>query len=992
MRRAGIESGLLGFCRKVARDALQFANPLRPSSGEKSPRTPNARRRSLNIESLEIRNYLSGAGIAAQVDPMWFQEVAGAASGHAGAASWTTEGITASTGPQTAASAGASGTYDWIVQFDTQYVGAMTNIAETAALLAGGGIQFQAICGLGIVGQVLIRSSGASLETVEHWLAADEEVDAFEQDALRQIEATPNDASLGQLWGMSKIDAYGGWNLTTGSSGNNGVIVAVIDTGVDYTHSDLAANIWTNPNAGRDGFAGDLRGYDFANNDGDPMDDNGHGTHVAGTIGAVGNNGAGVAGVNWAVSIMPLKFMTASGSGYLSDAIRAINYATMQRSQYGANVRVINASWGGGSYSSAMQTAITAAGNAGILFVAAAGNDGTNNDASPRYPSGYNSTNIVAVAATDQYDRLASFSCYGTTSVDLAAPGVSIYSTLPGNRYGGLSGTSMATPHAAGAAALAWALKPNATVAEVRGALLSGVDRLGGLSGKVASGGRLNVFHTLQLLQGNNAAAPAPIAIGAALQSFTVSANNVKAGTTVQLVAQGPAASANSYGVRYYRDSNNNGVFDVPDAYLGTAANSASGSANFAINTSGWSSGTHRFWAFTVDSQNRLGPTATTTLTVASANLQGSAPPALQSFTVSANNVAAGTTVELVAQVPAAPSNTYGVRYYRDTNNNGVFDVPDAYLGTAANSATGSAKYVINTAGWSSGAHRFWAFTVDSQNRLGPTATTTLTVASAAGQGAAPTAESISAGATLAGKLDAGVKEGWYRFQAVAGVSYTIRTSLVTLRDSVLHLYDGDGKTLLAANDDGDSGLASKIDWIAPKTGTYFFKVSAFDKSLTGDFRVSLAANGVGVQSNSVAVVQAAGLSMGISRPIGITVHPPAGATIVQSANLGIGAAAAGDARTAIRTIDAAATSLAERVFPAISPVSRRGAISAALDDRENGHADSLVERHPALRSMLGSMLPDAELENAEPVQSMRLRLDALDELFARLAGGNSGG
>jgi len=175
-------------------------------------------------------------------------------------------------------------------------------VAQTTSLLVGGGIEFQAVCGLGMAGQVLVRSSGASLDAVEGWLANDVHVVSFEQDAVRQFQMTSNDPQMSQLWGMTKINAQAAWNISTGSQR---VVVAEIDTGVDYTDADLAANIWTNPNAGADGFQGDIHGYDFANNDGNPMDDNGHGTHVAGTIGAVGNNGRGVAGVNWSVSIMP---------------------------------------------------------------------------------------------------------------------------------------------------------------------------------------------------------------------------------------------------------------------------------------------------------------------------------------------------------------------------------------------------------------------------------------------------------------------------------------------------------------------------------------------------------------------------------------------------------------------------------------------------------------------------------------------------------------
>ena len=284
--------------------------------------------------------------------------------------------------------------------------------------------------------------------------------------------------------------------------------MAVIDTGVDYTHPDLASNIWTNPGeiAGNgidddhNGFVDDVHGYDFVNNDGNPMDDNRHGTHVAGTIAAAGNNGLGVTGVNWSSSIMALKFLSSGGSGSTSDAIRAVNYATMMKTTYGVNVRLTSNSWGGGGYDQSLYNAIQSGGNAGILFVAAAGNSGTNNDASPFYPASYNLDSIIAVAATDDCDQLADFSCYGATSVDLAAPGVDIYSTVPGNAYASLSGTSMATPHVSGVVALACAVAPAASRAEVRQAVLGGADPLASLTGRVATGGRLNARKTLDLL------------------------------------------------------------------------------------------------------------------------------------------------------------------------------------------------------------------------------------------------------------------------------------------------------------------------------------------------------------------------------------------------------------------------------------------------------------------------------------------------------------
>ena len=278
-------------------------------------------------------------------------------------------------------------------------------------------------------------------------------------------------------------------------------MVAVIDSGVDYTDPDLAANIWTNPNAGQDGFSGDLHGYNFVDNTGNPMDDYGHGTFVAGEIGAVGNNGMGVAGVNWNVTIMPLKFLDANGDGYTSDAIRAINYAVMERTEYGVNVRVINASW-----CEQPKRPRPECGDPG-------GGQRRDPRSSPRRETRRATTtrrrsirpapglpNVVSVAASDSSDQLASFSDYGPNTVNLAAPGVDIYGTLPGGKYGYLSGTSMAAPLVSGAAALAWAADPNATVAQVRSALLQGVNQVPALAGKVSSGGCLNAYNTLKLL------------------------------------------------------------------------------------------------------------------------------------------------------------------------------------------------------------------------------------------------------------------------------------------------------------------------------------------------------------------------------------------------------------------------------------------------------------------------------------------------------------
>jgi len=328
-----------------------------------------------------------------------------------------------------------------------------------------------------------------------------------EPDYLLHAATVPNDSKYadGTLWGMNKIAMPAAWDVSTGGS----TVVAVIDTGVDYTHPDLAAEVGTDLNGldrrtnGIDddgnGFPDDYRGWDFANNDNDPMDDNSHGTHVSGTIAGVGNNGVGVVGVNWSARIMPVKFLDASGNGTTEAAIAALNYAVMM------GARVSNHSYGDSAFSQAHLDAITAAGNAGHLFVAGAGNGdflgrAINNDTTPFYPASYhpNPDNVLSVAATDSTDKFASFSNYGATSVDLAAPGVNIYSTVPGG-YGTKSGTSMATPHVTGAAALVWAADPSLTMAEVRGRLLAGTDSVQALnpSRPTVTNGRLNVARAM---------------------------------------------------------------------------------------------------------------------------------------------------------------------------------------------------------------------------------------------------------------------------------------------------------------------------------------------------------------------------------------------------------------------------------------------------------------------------------------------------------------
>lgn len=323
-------------------------------------------------------------------------------------------------------------------------------------------------------------------------------------------EKLPNDPMFNDQWALSNNGQTGGkakadvsalkaWLKTQGSEK---IVVAVLDTGVDYSHSDLSSNIWFRPDnvpQYKDdelGTFNDFYGFNGVDNQTDPMDDNGHGTHCAGIIGAEGDNNEGIAGINWKVQIMPLKFLGKGGFGTTKDAIEAINYA-IDRKRNGVNLRVISASWGSTQYSKALEDTIRAAGEEGILFVAAAGNDGTSNDKRPHYPSNYDLPNVISVAATDSNDALTSFSNYGVKTVHIAAPGREILSTWLNGQYREASGTSMATPYVSGVAALVLATEPNLSVEKLRERLLKSVDKCDDLKDKVESGGRLNAAKAL---------------------------------------------------------------------------------------------------------------------------------------------------------------------------------------------------------------------------------------------------------------------------------------------------------------------------------------------------------------------------------------------------------------------------------------------------------------------------------------------------------------
>lgn len=371
-------------------------------------------------------------------------------------------------------------------------------------------------------------------------------IEIFEPNYIIKINATaPNDSRYSELWGLNNtggsggtadvdIDAPEAWDLTRG---NSDVVVGVVDTGVLYTHPDLANNMWHNPgeipsnNIDDDGngYIDDYYGLNAINPTQAPLDDNGHGSHCSGTIAGTGNNGVGVIGVAHGVKIMALKFINSSGSGSTSDAITAINYA-IDMKKAGVNIRVLSNSWGGAGNSSALESAISQASSNGILFVAAAGNEHSNNDTTSSYPANYNLPNVISVAAVDRAGNLASFSNYGITKVHVAAPGVSILSTVLSNAYAVYNGTSMATPHVSGVAALLLSREPSLSVQTLKTRIISSAKPLSSLNGMVQSGGIVSAYRALSSTQ----TPPSPISsVSYKLKVLTTSNYDETLGTRI---------------------------------------------------------------------------------------------------------------------------------------------------------------------------------------------------------------------------------------------------------------------------------------------------------------------------------------------------------------------------------------------------------------------------------------------------------------------------
>ncbi|MGL6227269.1 MAG: S8 family serine peptidase [Thermoguttaceae bacterium] len=417
--------------------------------------------------------------------------------------------------------------YQWIVQLSQELLQSVHNVREASEYLAPFGLTVGS--GLGLEGLLLVQIIGCSFEQQNELLRSIDcfefwepngwvSVDSTQSEGVNQgggssesinregVKDVVNDPYAKDLWGLDTIDVETAWKTSTGK----GVVVAVLDTGIDLTHPDLINALWVNPGEivgnkvddDRNGYVDDVNGWNFFSNSNNVMDDQHHGTHVSGIIAATMNNHEGGVGVAPDAKIMTCKVMSPDGAGGAvgsdADIITAINYVTMMKTSKGVNVSVINASFGGPDSYPAYRNALQSAGNAGIVFVAAAGNYSSNNDTKPFYPAYYSTqlSNVISVAATDSSGHLADFSNYGVKSVDLAAPGNNILSTYPvssGNKYMYMSGTSMATPMVAGAVALLFSIHPNWTPEQMKQELFKTVEVLPSLSDKVRTGGILNV-------------------------------------------------------------------------------------------------------------------------------------------------------------------------------------------------------------------------------------------------------------------------------------------------------------------------------------------------------------------------------------------------------------------------------------------------------------------------------------------------------------------
>ncbi len=413
-----------------------------------------------------------------------------------------------------------------------------------------------------------------------HMLKGKNEIEAADLNYRIQASLTPNDPKYATLWAPAKVNAPAAWDLSTGSSN---VVVGVVDSGIDYRHEDLAANMWVNPReiAGNgidddgNGYVDDVYGVNAVAGSGNPLDDFNHGSHCAGIIGAVGNNGKGVVGVNWVTRMMAIKVLNSSGSGSSSDIVEGINYAVSQKIA-GVNLKVLSNSYNSSSASTAIRDAILAANAQGILFVVSAGNNGRNVDSTPIYSCEYMLDNMINVANTTSSDGLASDSNYGLETVHMGAPGSNILSTVRNNGYGTMSGTSMACPMVAGAAALMLARNGALSLPDLKAKLIQSGDPIAALSGKTISGRRLNLKAALD--------AAVPSSNTPPTASFTLSSSSGTTATSFAVDASGSSdAQTVTADLQVRWDWNGDGVWDTTWSTSKTAATTYAAAGTYTL-------------------------------------------------------------------------------------------------------------------------------------------------------------------------------------------------------------------------------------------------------------------------------------------------------------------------------------------------------------------------------------------------------------------------
>jgi len=701
----------------------------------------------------------------------------------------------------------------------------------------------------------------------------------------------------------------------TGYTGSMKTIVGVIDTGIDYRHPDLFLNIWLNQreipttlraslsdidsdglitfrdlndsaNAsyvsdynsnsridagdllndvrwenGRDedgnGYVDDLVGWDFVNNDNDPFDDNNHGTHVSGTIGGIGGNGVGVAGVNWNIQMAALKFLSSSGSGSLNNAIRAVDYFTgaATRASAGENFVATNNSWGGGGYSQQLNDAIGRGAQQDILFVAAAGNSASNNDIRANYPSNYSTTSsagydaVVAVASLTNTGGLSSFSSYGAANVDLAAPGSSIYSTLSGGGYGTYSGTSMATPHVAGALALYASANPNASAAEIKRALLASAAATESLTGKVVTGGRLDIGTLMGSTSQPPTPPPSPIDAIAGDSSTTASLT-ARAAQASSVDSAGDqdwfrldltsgyryefalnAASGSSLNTYLRLLDAGGGVIAVNDDAVGLNSRisfTANSSATYFISAqgSGASTGSYTFLMTQAAPVDDIAGSTATTATLAPTVRQGSVIDTAGDQDWFRLSLTAGYRYDFAMDATGSTLDTY----IRLLNSNGdLLAFNDDAVGLnsrLAFTANFSGTYYLSAQGFGS--------TIGGYS-LGMTQT--LPVDNIAGN--TSTTATLSVAAPRSSIIDFASDQDWFRLNLTAGHRYDFAMDATagSSLDTYLRLLNSSGGQL-AFNDDA-SGLNSRLSFVATTGGTFYLSAQG-SGATTGGYRLAM--------------------------------------------------------------------------------------------------------------------------------------------------------